>query len=218
MPKILVSMTLDVTDAEQSNLLARLSGVLGNVSNVSVDGAAAADEEGGPVNANAPAVDAKGYPWNAEFHSANKSTNADGTWRYKRGVDKTKLAAWEATARQIGGAPGPAPETFTLPASIAGTSAPVTLPLPPAASAIPGFPGFPAPVAAPIDVPVTMETINGAFAKLNAAGVLAPDGSNIADVYGKIGMTSGDQLATDETIRRKLMDELKARFPGVSLT
>lgn len=214
MPKILVSMTLDVTDAEQSNLLARLSGVLGNVSNVSVDGAAAADDEGGPVNANAPAVDTKGYPWNAEFHSANKSTNADGTWRYKRGVDKTKLAAWEATARQQ-----PATsETFTLPASIAGTSAPVTLPLPPTASAIPGFPGFPAPVAAPVDVPVTMETINGAFAKLNAAGVLAPDGSNIADVYGKIGMTSGDQLATDETIRRKLMDELKARFPAVPLT
>lgn len=34
-------------------------------------------------------TDAKGMPWDARIHSATKSKNKDGSWRYKRGIDKS---------------------------------------------------------------------------------------------------------------------------------
>lgn len=44
------------------------------------------DDESGPANTNAPAVDSAGIPWDERIHSKNKGLNADGTWRKKRGV------------------------------------------------------------------------------------------------------------------------------------
>lgn len=36
-------------------------------------------------------VDSNNIPWDERIHSANKNKNADGSWRIKRGVDKTLL-------------------------------------------------------------------------------------------------------------------------------
>jgi hypothetical protein len=219
MPKIKITMEMDVSDDEQSNFLARLTGNLGNtVSNLAVnDQSVATEDDDGPVNANAPAVDKNGIPWNAEYHSASKAQNADGTWRAKRGVNKEALAAWETKVKAE-------PPTMTLPSSITG-GAPVSLPNPdaPQAAALPGMPvaaalpGFPAPQAAQPDIPVTFETVTAAFDKLGKAGLIAPDGSNIVGIYAEIGCTSLDQLSTDETLRRNLMNVLKQRFPTAGL-
>jgi hypothetical protein len=58
-----------------------------------------ADDEG-PANANAPSVDSTGIPWDERIHSKTKATNADGTWRKKRGVTDMAIAAVETELRQ----------------------------------------------------------------------------------------------------------------------
>ena len=52
----------------------------------------------------APAFDSAGFPWDERIHSANKGTNANGTWRKRRGVDDATVAAVEAElkARALG--------------------------------------------------------------------------------------------------------------------
>jgi hypothetical protein len=45
----------------------------------------------GGASDNAVELDYKGLPWDERIHSSNKAKNADGTWRYKRGVDRDTL-------------------------------------------------------------------------------------------------------------------------------
>lgn len=40
-------------------------------------------------------VTMSGIPWDARIHSKSKAKKADGTWRYKRGVDKDMIAEVE---------------------------------------------------------------------------------------------------------------------------
>lgn len=205
MPKL--TFVLEITEAEQANLLARMTGTVGNsLSLATVDGAApvaAGDDDAGPADVAAPAVDARGIPWNGDYHASTKARNADGTWRTKRGVDKAKLEAWEKTLQPSMPVPG-------VPA------APVAA-IPGFAPAPAGLPGFTPPQAAPADIPVTMEDINAAFGKLSAAGVIAADGSNLMPIYQQLQITDPNQIATDETIRRRLRDALRATFPTVGI-
>lgn len=60
------------------------------------------DDDGGPANANAPAVDTAMLPWDERIHSKNKALNADGTWRKRRGVDGTLIATVEAELKLRG--------------------------------------------------------------------------------------------------------------------
>lgn len=63
-------------------------------------------------------LDTRGVAWHVDYHSSSQAKNADGTWRNKRGVNKTLLAQYEA---QFAGNPPviqenpaqetPAPET-----------------------------------------------------------------------------------------------------------
>lgn len=203
MPKL--TFVLEITEAEQANLLARMTGTVGNsLSLAAVDGApvAAGDDDAGPADAAAPAVDARGIPWNGDYHASTKARNADGTWRTKRGVDKAKLEAWEKTLQPSMPAPAPAAPVAAIPGF---TPAPA------------GLPGFTPPQAAPADIPVTMEDINAAFGKLSAAGVIAADGSNLMPIYQQLQITDPNQIATDETIRRRLRDTLRATFPTVDI-
>ena len=48
----------------------------------------------------APDLDSRGLPWHEEIHASSKATNADGTWRTKRGVDKALVERIEATLRE----------------------------------------------------------------------------------------------------------------------
>lgn len=41
-------------------------------------------------------TDSKGFNWDARIHAKSKATNKDGSWRYKRGVDKGFIDQIEA--------------------------------------------------------------------------------------------------------------------------
>lgn len=49
---------------------------------------------GTPATASADR-DSKGVVWHADFHAGEKQTNADGTWKRKRGADKALATAYE---------------------------------------------------------------------------------------------------------------------------
>lgn len=55
-------------------------------------------------------LDKNGTPWIEAVHATTKSKNADGTWRSKRGADKSVVAAVETEARITIGETPPAPE------------------------------------------------------------------------------------------------------------
>lgn len=57
-------------------------------------------------------VDARGCPWLAEAHSANKTCTETGEWRRKRGVDPERVEAWEQEAMHRAATPDeqPTPE------------------------------------------------------------------------------------------------------------
>lgn len=105
------------------------------------------DDENGAADANAPAVDAKGLPWDARIHAKTKATVADGTWRARRGVDAATVVVVEAELRGRMGVAPPAPP-------IAAPAAPVAIPMP--AAPIAPTPVAPQPVAAPVAPPVAV--------------------------------------------------------------
>lgn len=52
-------------------------------------------------NADGELVDVRGIPWIELAHSANKTTNADGTWRMKRGADAERVRQLEEEALAV---------------------------------------------------------------------------------------------------------------------
>lgn len=99
------------------------------------------ETEGEAPNAAAPELDSKGLPWDERIHASTKTTTADGTWKFKRGVDKALVVQVANELRAATGAvtpppPPPAPtETVAAPppppppAPVTETAAP---PAPPA--------------------------------------------------------------------------------------
>ncbi len=99
--------------------------------------------------------DSKGMPWDGRIHASSKAKVADGSWRYKRGVDDTVIAPIEAEIRAALGAPAvavggaapafgahpffeqPAPAAAVPPAPIPAAPAPVVAPPPAASVAVP---------------------------------------------------------------------------------
>lgn len=116
-----------------------------NLENANTTQAVADPEE--EFNQNAPAVDSAGIPWDGRIHSENKTTNKDGTWRNKRGVDPAIVAQ---VMDELRGAPAPVGihEAATKPVeSFTTTPAPIaaaTPPAPPAPVAPPPAPPAPA--------------------------------------------------------------------------
>lgn len=104
-------LTLEFPD--KTSLLAYLMGTAASIGAVATGTTTAADasggddDEGGPVNANAPAVDKAGFPWDERIHSSNRAMNKDGTWRGRRNVPPETVRQVEAelTARVSGAAP-----------------------------------------------------------------------------------------------------------------
>jgi len=92
--------------------------------------------------------DSKGMPWDGRIHASSKAKVADGSWRYKRGIDDAVIAPIEAEIRAALGAPAVAaapvgsafaPHPFY--------EQPVAVVAPPAAPPVPS--AAPAPVVAP---------------------------------------------------------------------
>lgn len=124
----------------------------------------------------APVVDSRGWSWDARIHSANKSLNADGTWRQKRGLNDEMLKnRVEAELRQAAGAGA-------------------ALAVPPAAPpAVPGVP--PAPAAPAVPPAPGVETFATLMVRLSGpmvAGKLSPE--KITELLLPVGLSSLGQL------------------------
>ena len=118
------------------------------------------DDEDGPADAAAPTVDKTGLPWDERIHAKNKATNADGSWRKKKGVHETTVTVVEAELRGVAPQPIPAPVPVAMPAvamPAVAMPAPVATPM---AAAMPAPAPVPMPTmmpaAAPAPMPVPM--------------------------------------------------------------
>lgn len=146
------------------------------------------DEEAGSARSDAE-TDAKGVPWQSSYHSANRSVNADGTWRMKRGLSDEQKAGLAEFEKQYSNAP--------------------------AVTAAPVLPGVTAaePIPAPAAPPVTMDAVIARFQELAAQGVLSVATINEA-VYNPAGVTDPAILNTDETARARVMARMEEVASG----
>jgi len=86
-------------------------------------------------------LDTAGHPYDVRIHSAGKSKIANGTWKLKKGVDKTLVDQINAQNKSLIGQPLPTTAPITITASVAGPSTVSTLPtLPAGAAALPSLP------------------------------------------------------------------------------
>ena len=67
-----------------------------------------------------PLTDARGFIWDGRIHASTKNTNVDGTWRYKRGLDRAAIPPIEAEL--MGGAAVATAEATTEPETAPDTS------------------------------------------------------------------------------------------------
>lgn len=159
-----MEFALTITKATPSELSALLLALQGSTSPfaatmqtaAAAHTAATADDgtgdDAGPVNANAPAVDNTGLPWDERIHSGNKETTDKGVWRKRRGVQAALVTQVEAELRaKTAAAPQqqpvmqpqpmqqPAPVVMQMPAP---QPAPVMTMQPPA-TGYPTGPGYP---------------------------------------------------------------------------
>lgn len=74
-------------------------------------------------------MDSSGLPWDERIHSSAKSTNNDGTWKKKRGVQDSEVTRITAEIRAALGAPAVAAQVVVPPPPAA-----VVVPPPPAAA------------------------------------------------------------------------------------
>lgn len=199
MPRIL-NITVEVEDSEFQNFLARL----GNHGTVNTGAAIDDDDEAPAAPVNPGELDTNGVPWMESVHAGSKGKTQDGSWRGKKGVsaeDRKKVEdAWKAS--NSGG-------TFPVPESISGVPGGINLPLGNVPSTATGLPGFPSPTAIPTPpAPVTFDELVGKYQKLADAGKIDPNAMQA--LYNKHGIANPATLQTDESLRRKMMDDLNA--------
>lgn len=158
------------------------------------------DDDSGPVNAAAPAIDASGIPHDERIHAKTKATNADGTWRKRRGVDDATVAAVEAELRARAAPPMPPVTPVAPPAMPAPIPAPV-MPIPPVAAPVappapPAMPvpevppappvTVPAPAAEGIDFHAFMQHLSGQMTKRDANGAPLIHADYLASITNEI--------------------------------
>ena len=143
-----------------------------------------------PVVTAAVELDKNGLPWCEEIHSKGKSQNADGTWRYKKGVDRA-IVVPQVEARLRAELAAGAPPVTETPA--AAPPAPVTET--PAAAP-------PAPVTEPsAAVAGTITTFDAFLPKLSAAkasGTVTDE--KLAEVCTALGIVNIGQVATEPAL------------------
>lgn len=216
----ILTLNVPVTEEEFASLIARFAdrAILSTS-----DGTASLsipsndDDDDNTVSNEATGLDSAGIPWIDGVHSSSKKQNADGTWRLMKGVDKDKATAAIAAAKQAPvpaqAAPPVAPvyEAPTAPFVPPVTTAPAPVGLP---AGLPGMPPVvaPAPIPAPVvDIPVSYQDVINKATDLSSKGV---DTATFTGVYQRAGVTDVNALVNDETLRRKLMDELNAVVVG----
>lgn len=198
-----INFSIEVSDEEMANFLARMSGADGRK-------VTQTDDENEAPAADAPATDKNGVAWDARYHASSKALNADGTWRRKRGLSDADSAAADAL---VGNAPAATP---SAPADVAApTPSTPVVPSEPAAPAMPTLPVAPAmpglPTAAPAaPAPVSYDEVVALFQQAVAKD--ASVSANFAELYAKAGITDPNTLTTDAGAeqRIKLAGLLKA--------
>lgn len=117
------------------------------------------DDESGPMNVAAPALDSEGLPWDERIHAGTKALTDAGAWRKRRGVPKEVIAAVEAELRALGhgAAVPPAPAPVPMPAPMPIPPMPVAAADPvqpmPSPMPMPAMPVAPAPLPAAAPIP-----------------------------------------------------------------
>lgn len=135
----------------------------------------------------APEKDKRNMPWDERIHSANKTMNADGTWRRRSKIGDDLVAQVEAELLGLPPAP-PVPTAAELVVKMSAepVSTPVAPAIPVSTPVAPAIP-VPAPVAPAIPVPAALTfaalanragpaMTAGRIGEINAA--LAPLGTN----------------------------------------
>ena len=219
--------TLTISTDSAAELVKLLTGV----SSVSVlTAATTSDDDDGPANVAAPAVDSRGIPWNEEFHAKNKNTSADGTWKKKKGFDPVGLQAYEAQFSGGSGMPSQAqfnpihnvaapvtqivPQQFTPPAvAPVQTFAPPVNEVPAAAPVQQFTPAqqFTPPAAASVQV----NDFNGLMMELSKRMVLRnPDGTAFisAEYLSGVAQAYGVNSITDLATRPDLVPHIVAHL------
>lgn len=137
---ILFSLALSATPADVKEVvdaIHRTFNVVNDDNGVPPAAVAAAQNSAPPAATGTGELDSKGMRWDARIHSSSKATNADGSWRGRKGLDAATKAAVEA--------------------EIKSTVAPTTVVnnlIPPALVA-PAAPQLPLPPVAPLETPYT---------------------------------------------------------------
>ncbi|HKF95958.1 MAG TPA: hypothetical protein VKB96_15475 [Gammaproteobacteria bacterium] len=147
----------------------------GNVSSVSVEiPQPPVADEGEPAPIIPGETDIHGREWNAEVHASTRAKNADGSWRYKRGVDKALVEAFEA--QPVGNViPEPADTVSETP--VATTAAEI-----PAPDAV-----IPEPVAVVPDAP-TGVSFAGLMKMITGSGMETAKATGLAQSLGLGGL------------------------------
>ena len=127
-------------------------------------------------------VDTRGYPWDERIHASSKALNTDGSWRYRRGVEKETINAVEMELKG-----------FSEPTT------PVVVPaVPPVVEAVNGMPIAPAPAPAATELPdvssMTFVQLMQKLTPLTATGKITPD--MIAGAMASVGLVKLMDLTT----------------------
>lgn len=112
-------------------------------------------------------TDARGFAWDPRIHATSKSTNKDGTWRYKRGVQQNEIDFVENQIRSSGQTfnPPPVPGSMSVPAPSAPIVQPAAVPSPfgappalPAAVTQSPFGALPPSYTPPVSTPAPVQS------------------------------------------------------------
>lgn len=200
-----ITLLMEVTEYEKNALLAR---VMDRAGPIPSDGQNYDPGENAPDNLTPPALDTKGLPWDERIHAKSKALNADGSWRSRRNVEDAIISQVEAELRArlaAGVVPVAAPPVQeVIPPAVVPAAAPPAMP-----GGLPGMPAIPAMppiVVPPADVPVSLDAVIAKFSEVMGNGKLPAE--NVGAIYTAAGVTSTDELTTNETLRKNLMAEL----------
>lgn len=146
--------------------------VIGKFFGIQTDATIDADDTTGAPPADVSAavgdLDVHGLPWDARIHASTKAKNADGSWRYRKGVADTQKSKVEKELRAaLAANPAPSSPTPALPV------------------ALPATPGLPAAPALP-----TVNPAYTAFVEFIAARTAPAPGARLTPEWVQQALTT----------------------------
>jgi hypothetical protein len=168
-----------------------------------------------PATTTPPERDSAGLPWDARIHGSTKTTNADGTWRQKRGLNDPALKARVEAELRAAVSAG-SPQAGSVASAAPPPAAPVAPPpAPPAAASAPTPPAPvapPAPVSTPPATPPTAENFGQFMARMGPVFAADPvrNTALMGQALATVGLTSVAQLAPRPDLIKSVSDTFDA--------